>query len=165
MSGVFLSLIGSAFSVKLWKMGKLMNFAKGGDRIKVHYTGRLIDGTVFDSSKERDPLEFSIGSGSLIPGFENGVIGMAVGDTKVVTIPDIEGYGQKNEDLLVKIKRENLPDNITPEIGQTLQMSKQDGHPFSVTVTDIDEFSVTFDANHPLAGKTLLFEIELLAIL
>jgi peptidylprolyl isomerase len=142
-----------------------MNIAKGGDRIKVHYTGRLIDGTVFDSSKERNPLEFRIGSGSLIPGFENGVIGMSVGDTKTVAIPDIEGYGPKNEDLVVKVKRENLPDNITPEIGQTLQMSRQDGHPCSVTVTDVDEFSVTFDANHPLAGKTLLFEIELLEIL
>ena len=142
-----------------------MHYAKYGDTIKVHYTGSLADGTVFDSSRKREPLEFQIGSGSLIPGFENGVIGMAVGDTKTVTIPDHEGYGPKNEDLVVKVERENLPDNITPEIGQTLQMSRQDGHPLSVTVTDVDEFSVTFDANHPLAGKTLLFEIELLAIL
>ncbi|RPH51194.1 MAG: peptidylprolyl isomerase [Desulfobacteraceae bacterium] len=142
-----------------------MNFAKGGDTIKVHYTGRLTDGTIFDSSKKRNPLEFRIGSGSLIPGFENGIIGMAVGDTKTVTIPDNEGYGPKNEDLVVQVKRENLPDDIAPEIGQMLQMSQPDGHFLNVMVTEVDALSVTLDANHPLAGKTLLFEIELIEIL
>ena len=142
-----------------------MHYAKYGDTIKVHYTGSLADGTVFDSSRKREPLEFQIGSGSLIPGFENGVIGMAVGDTKTVTIPDHEGYGPKKEDLVIKVKRENLPDNISPEIGQTLQISQPDGHPFGVTVTGADETSLTLDANHPLAGETLLFELELVEIL
>jgi len=142
-----------------------MHYAKHGDTIKVHYTGTLPDGTVFDSSRKREPLEFRIGSGSLIPGFENGVIGMAVGDSKTVTIPDLEGYGPKNEDLVIKVKKENLPDNIVPEIGQTLQISQPGGNPFSVRVTGVDDTSVTLDANHPLAGKTLLFELELVEIL
>jgi peptidylprolyl isomerase len=142
-----------------------MNHATHGNTIKVHYTGSLLDGTVFDSSKKREPLEFQIGSGHLIPGFENGVIGMAVGDTRRVTIPDMEGYGPKNKDLIVKIKRKNLPAGITPEVGQRLQINKPDGQPFGVTVTGVNETDVTLDANHPLAGETLIFELELVEIL
>jgi peptidylprolyl isomerase len=138
--------------------------AKNGDSVKVHYTGTLEDGTVFDSSKDRQPLDFRIGSGDLIPGFESGVTGMKIGDSKTITIPPEDGYGRHREDLVGHISRGNIPENIDLEIGQQLQITQPDGNCLNVIVTGFDETTVTLDANHPLAGKTLIFELELLEI-
>jgi peptidylprolyl isomerase len=138
--------------------------AKEGDTVKVHYTGKLEDGTIFDSSREREPFELTIGSGMTIPGFENGIVGMAVGDTTTITIPPEEAYGPRRDELVTTISRDQIPPNITPEVGQQLQMQHPNGSIINVTITDVRPDSVTFDANHPLAGKTLIFEIELMEI-
>lgn len=141
-----------------------MSKVKDGDTVKVHYTGKLEDGTVFDSSKEGDPLELTIGAGNVIEGFEKGVIGMERGGSKTVTIPPEEAYGPMNEELLAKVKKENFPENITPVIGEQLQLKQQDGDIVNVTITEIRGDTVTLDANHPLSGKTLIFDIELVEI-
>ncbi|MEW5994056.1 MAG: peptidylprolyl isomerase [Candidatus Zixiibacteriota bacterium] len=138
--------------------------AKTGDHVKVHYTGKLDDGTVFDSSQDREPLEFVIGEGRLIPGFEQGVIGMQTGDKKTVSIPPDEGYGTRRDDLVISVPKSSFPSNITPTVGQRLEMTQRDGNPVKVTVSAIEEESVTLDANHPLAGRTLEFDIELVAV-
>jgi peptidylprolyl isomerase len=129
--------------------------------VKVHYTGTLDDGTVFDSSKEREPLEFTLGEGRVIPGFEAAVKDMEVGQSKTVTIPADEAYGQYRNDLLVPIEKRHLPKGLEPEIGQRLQMQKANGEMSIVTVTEVAEDKITIDANHPLAGKNLTFELEL----
>lgn len=141
-----------------------MTQAKDGSKVKVHYTGKLDDGTVFDSSKDRDPFEFTIGTGSVIPGFEKGIVGMATGETKTVTIPPDEAYGQKRDELIADVKKSHFPPDITPTVGQQLQMQQPDGRPLNVMVTKIEGEDVTLDANHPLAGKTLTFEIELVEV-
>ena len=138
--------------------------AEAGDTVKVHYTGKLEDGSIFDSSRDREPFELTIGSGSTIAGFENGIVGMAVGDTITITIPPEEAYGPKREELVSTISRDQIPPNITPEVGQQLQMQHPSGDIVNVTITDVMPDSVTFDANHPLAGETLIFEIELIEI-
>jgi peptidylprolyl isomerase len=138
--------------------------ANNGDSVKVHYTGTLEDGTVFDSSKDRQPLDFRIGGGDLIPGFESGVLGMEIGDSKTITIPPEEAYGRHREELVGHISRGNIPENMDIEIGQQLQITQPDGNCLNVIVTGLDETTVTLDANHPLAGKTLIFELELLEI-
>jgi len=141
-----------------------MTQAKHGDMVKVHYTGRLENGMVFDSSKDRQPIEFTIGSGNVIPGFEKGIIGMEIGETKTITIPPEEGYGPRREELIVDVKRSDFPENITPAIGQQLQIRQPSGNFISVTITDMNEDVVTLDANHPLAGSTLVFDVELIEI-
>ena len=141
-----------------------MSEAKAGNTVKVHYKGTLDDGTVFDSSHGRDPLEFTVGSGMVIPGFDNAVDGLAVGDSKTVTIPPDQAYGEVNKDLVIDVAREQIPSDITPEIGMGLHMQSEDGQGFDVTVTAVSEESVTLDGNHPLAGKTLTFEVELVEI-
>lgn len=141
-----------------------MSKVKDGDTVKVHYTGKLEDGTVFDSSKEGEPLELTIGAGNVIEGFEKGVIGMERGGSKTVTIPPEDAYGPMNEELLAKVKKENFPGNITPVIGEQLQLKQQDGDIVNVTITEIRGDTVTLDANHPLSGKTLIFDIELVEI-
>jgi len=141
-----------------------MSKAKDGDTVKVHYTGKLEDGTVFDSSKEGEPLELTIGAGNVIEGFEKGVIGMERGGSKTVTIPPEEAYGSMNEELVAKVKKENFPENISPAIGEQLQLKQQDGNIVNVTITEIRGDSVTLDANHPLSGKSLIFDIELVEI-
>jgi peptidylprolyl isomerase len=138
--------------------------AKSGDKVKVHYTGKLEDNTVFDSSKDRPPLEFTIGSGSIIPGFENAVIGMQTGESKTFTIPPDEAYGQPRDELKMEVKKSDFPDDITPEVGQQLQMKRADGNVINVVVAEMEDDKVTLDANHPLAGKTLTFDIELVEI-
>ncbi len=141
-----------------------MSKVKSGDRIKVHYTGKMEDGTVFDSSKGRQPLEFNVGLGQVIPGFEKGVMGMEIGDSKTVVIPPEQGYGKVREDLIADVNKSDFPENITPEIGKKLQIEQDDGSKLHVTITRVGEEKVTLDANHPLAGKTLTFDIELLEI-
>lgn len=137
---------------------------KNGDTIKVHYTGKLEDGTVFDSSSGRDPLEFKVGEGQVILGFEEAVIGMSPGDTKTVKIPENQAYGGTREDMLIKLDRNQIPPHIQLEVGLQLRVTGPDGQPAVVTVTELSDSHVKLDANHPLAGKDLTFEIELVEI-
>jgi peptidylprolyl isomerase len=142
-----------------------MTVAQSGNTVKVHYTGKLKDGTVFDSSVQRDePLEFTIGQGQMIAGFEKAVTGMEVGANKVADIPVTEGYGERREDMILEVPRKDVPENINPEVGQRLAVQQKDGNSIPVTVTNISDNSITLDANHPLAGEDLVFEIELLEV-
>jgi FKBP-type peptidyl-prolyl cis-trans isomerase 2 len=138
--------------------------AKSGDKIKVHYTGKFKDDTVFDSSRERDPLEFTIGTDQLIKGFDYGVRGMKVGELKTVEIPQEEAYGKAAKSAITVVKKSEFPENIEPKVGQQLQTQGPDGRPVNLRVTEIEGDEITLDANHPLAGKTLIFEIELIEI-
>jgi FKBP-type peptidyl-prolyl cis-trans isomerase 2 len=138
-----------------------MSTAKTGDTVKVHYTGRLDDDTVFDTSRGKSPLQLTIGEGNLIKGFEKGLIGMEVGEKKNLVIPPEEAYGQNDEKLTTKVSRSHLPDSVQPAIGMQLQVKQKDGSIFMVWITGMDEETVTLDANHPLAGKTLNFDVEL----
>lgn len=138
--------------------------AKKGDKVKVHYTGKLEDGTVFDSSQGRDPLAFTLGEGRLIPGFEVGTEGMTVGDKKTITIPPDEAYGQHRDDLTLEVNRSNFPKDLDPKVGQQFEMQQPGGQSVNVTVTQVEGEKVTVDANHPLAGKTLIFDIELVEV-
>jgi peptidylprolyl isomerase len=139
---------------------------KDGDTVKVHYTGTLTnDGTVFDSSQDREPLEFKLGEGKLIPGFEKAVVGMTEGDETTVEIESGDAYGQRREDLELEVAKSDLPDNIDPEVGMQLQMQQQqDGQAIPVQITAVEDEFVKLDANHPLAGKDLTFDIELVEI-
>lgn len=138
--------------------------AKAGDNVKVHYSGRLEDGTVFDSSRDRKPLEFTIGSGAVIPGFDNAVTGMSVGEKKTVSIPAEEAYGPYREEMVVEFQKSNIPDNISPRVGMALQLQAEDGNILPVRVTAMAEDTITLDANPPLAGKDLTFDMELVEI-
>lgn len=142
-----------------------MSKAKNGDKVKVHYKGTLEDGTVFDSSEGRDPLEFTIGEGRVIPGFEQAVDGLAVKESRTVAIPCAEAYGERREELIQEVPRDQFPEDMKVEQGQRLQLSLHDGQQMVVEVTSMTDASVTLDANHPLAGKDLNFEIELVEIL
>lgn len=137
---------------------------KDGDTVKVHYTGTLEDGAVFDTSQEREPLEFTIGRGQIIPGFEKAVIGMDEGDSATVDIPSDKAYGAVREDLIISVPKDQLPDEVEPQIGMQLQVNQPDGKPIPVRITEIEETELTLDANHPLAGKDLTFEIELVEV-
>lgn len=139
--------------------------AKNGDQVKVHYTGKLTDGTVFDSSVQREALQFTLGEGQLIPGFEKAVLGMQVGQEKTLTISASDAYGPHNQQLVFTVERDSLPANVNPTIGQRFQVKQQDGSVTAVTVTAVAEENVTFDANHPLAGKDLTFDLQLVEIL
>lgn len=141
-----------------------MSEAKSGDTVKIHYTGKLPDGTQFDTSAGKDPLEFELGSGQVIPGFEKAVTGMEVGQTKTVTIPPAEAYGERNEEMVHEVPKSALPDDLEPEEGMGLQARGEDGQVFRLTVTEVGDETVKVDANHPLAGKDLNFDIELVAI-
>ena len=138
--------------------------ASDGNTVKVHYTGTLEDGTTFDSSKGREPLEFTLGEGRIIPGFEEAVKGLQVGEAKTVTIPSEEAYGPHRNELVLEIQRSQLPEGMDPKAGQALQMQQADGRTSVVIVTDVSETTMTVDANHPLAGKDLTFDIELVEI-
>ncbi len=139
---------------------------KDGDTVKVHYTGKLTeDGTVFDSSQEREPLEFTLGEGQLIPGFEEAVIGMEEGDSTTVEIESQDAYGQRREDLELEVSKSDLPDNVDPQVGMQLQMQQQEnGRAIPVQITAVEDDFVKLDANHPLAGKDLTFDIELIEL-
>lgn len=138
--------------------------AKHGDTVTVHYTGKLEDGTVFDSSVGQDPLQFSIGDGNLIPGFEQAVVGMSPGDSKTKTIPADEAYGAHYPEMVVVVERQQIPSDLPVDIGQQLQIQQPTGQVIPVVITDVSDSDVTLDANHPLAGEDLTFEIELVAI-
>lgn len=138
--------------------------AKEGDTVQVHYTGKLKDGTVFDTSQDREPLSFKIGEQRVIPGFEEAVVGMEPGDTKTEELPPEQAYGEHREDMVMELERDQLPDNLEPKVGQQLQLRMQNGQEVPVVITELAEESVTIDANHPLAGKELVFEIELVEI-
>ena len=138
--------------------------ASDGDTVRVHYTGTLEDGTTFDTSVGREPLEFTLGEGKMIPGFEKAVYGLKVGKSKTVTIPAEEAYGPHRDDLVIVVEREQLPADLDPKVDQQLQMQQTDGRTAVVIVTDVSETTITVDANHPLAGKDLTFEIELVEI-
>ena len=141
-----------------------MSQAKTGDTVKVHYTGKLEDGTQFDSSAGRDPLEFTVGSGQVIPGFEKAVEGMAVGDSRTVNIPPEDAYGPRHEQMVQQVPKTALPDDLDPTEGMALQARGQDGNVVNLTVTAVDTDSITVDGNHPLAGKPLNFDIQLVEI-
>jgi peptidylprolyl isomerase len=135
--------------------------AKKGDTVKVHYTGKLDDGSVFDTSADREPLQFTIGEGQIIPDFEQAVVGMNPGDSKTVQIPSDRAYGPHREEMVMEVDRNEFPADLEPKIDQRLQVSQQDGQTFAVTVTAVSETKVTLDGNHPLAGKDLTFDIQL----
>jgi len=141
-----------------------MTQAKVGDNVKVHYTGKLDDGTVFDSSVEREPLQFSLGSGNVIPGFEEAIVGMTPGESKTTTIPAEQAYGAQRDELVITVDKEQIPSDLSVEVGQQLQISQNNGQVIPVVVTDITDSQVTLDANHPLAGEQLTFDIKLVEV-
>ena len=141
-----------------------MASAQAGDTVRVHYTGKLDDGTVFDSSAGSDPIEFVIGDHQVIPGFEDGVTGMTIGETKTITIPFDQAYGAYDDELVLDVPRDQFPDHITPEVGEALQLQQPDGNVITVIISEVSDESVTLDANHPLAGEDLTFDLELAEI-
>ncbi|WP_319824511.1 peptidylprolyl isomerase [Thalassovita sp.] len=141
-----------------------MTQVKPGDKVQIHYTGTLDDGSTFDSSAGRDPLAFTVGSGQIIPGLDKEIPGMTVGDKKTVVIPPAEAYGESQPEAVQAIPRSNVPPEIPLELGLQLQMQSPSGQVVPVTVVSLTEEEVTLDANHPLAGKVLTFAIELVAI-
>lgn len=138
--------------------------ANAGDPVKVHYTGSLEDGTVFGSSPEQEPIEFTIGQHNLLPSFEEKVVGMSEGVTKTFSIQPDDAFGQRQEDLIFEIEKSKLPPDIDLKLGGVLRVGSDTGKNFDVTVTDIGDEKVTLDGNHPLAGKTLYFSMELVEI-
>ena len=146
--------------------------AKEGDKVIVHYTGMLESGEIFDSSMctedecdcDTGPLEFTIGMGEVIPGFEKGIIGMSPGEMKTVNIPVDEAYGQRNDELVGVVERSHIPTELTPEVGMRLEVTQEDGQEFPVVITEVTDTHVTLDANHPLAGRNLTFDIKLVDI-
>ncbi len=139
--------------------------AKVGDRVRIHYRGALDDGTVFGTSLGGEPLEFTVGGEETLPGLEQAVIGMEEGDTKEVTIAPEDGFGEQREELIAEVDREDMPEDLDPEVGMRLHLQTADGRSLVVRVTKVTDDTVTLDANHPLAGKTLHFTITLLEIL
>jgi peptidylprolyl isomerase len=139
--------------------------AKTGDTVKVHYTGKLDDGTIFDTSADREPLEFTIGERNLIPDFEQAVVGMEPGESKSIEIAAENAYGPHNKDMVMVVERKDIPEELDPQVNQRLQVQQQSGQSFVVTVTAVSEESITLDGNHPLAGKDLTFDIQLTEIM
>ena len=161
----YLTIMSSLFLISLVVIGCSGSAAvKSGDTVRVHYTGRLQDGTVFDTSIGSQPLKCTLGQGQLIPGFEQAVIGMQIKESKTVTIPVDQAYGPRNDDLIQEISRDQLPDDKEPTVGMQLQMNQGDGGIFIVTITEVSETTIKIDANHPLAGQDLIFDIELIEI-
>jgi peptidylprolyl isomerase len=141
-----------------------MDCAKNGDKVKVHYTGKLEDGKIFDSSEGRDPLEFTIGQKQVLKKFEDSVDGLGIGESVTVNIPATEAYGVRQDNLVVQVPKINLPENLAPEIGMKLQTQTPDGEVMVVRIVEIGEDNITIDANHELADKDLQFEIKLVEI-
>lgn len=141
-----------------------MQQVKSGDTVKVHYHGKLTDGSTFDSSEGREPLEFEVGSGMVIAGFDEGVTGMSVGEKKTVHIPVDDAYGPKQEELLMEFPKDRFPQDVEPEVGMQLNMSNGSEQNFPVVIREIREDAVVLDANHPLSGEDLVFDLELVEI-
>lgn len=141
-----------------------MSQVKENDTVKIHYTGKLQDGQVFDSSLERDPIEFTIGGGQIIPGLEKGLIDMKVNDNKTIEIPQAEAYGDVQKELFQEVPKEQLPQEITPEVGMGLVAKNPDGSERQLRVAEVKDDSIVIDANHPLAGKDLIFDVEVVEI-
>jgi FKBP-type peptidyl-prolyl cis-trans isomerase 2 len=141
-----------------------MTRASIGDKVRLHYVGKLEDGHVFDTSHGRSPFEFTLGNEKVIPGLTRAVHGMAKGEKKTVTIPLEEAHGPWNKELVVEIQKNDLPDEIEPEVGKQVEIMRKNGELTRVTITDIAEDTVTIDSNHPLAGKALVMELELVDI-
>ncbi|SFA98052.1 FKBP-type peptidyl-prolyl cis-trans isomerase [Algoriphagus aquimarinus] len=138
--------------------------AKKGDAVQVHYTGKLEDGSVFDTSANREPLGFTLGDGNMIKGFDTAVDGMTLGDKVTVTIPAAEAYGERRDDMMIEVPKTQVPADIKPEVGLDLMLQGGNGQPMPVKVVAIDDEKVTLDANHQLAGKDLIFDIELVKV-
>ena len=141
-----------------------MSQAKSGDTVRIHYTGKLDDGTEFDSSAGRDPLEFALGSGQVIPGFDAAVDGMTIGESKSVRIEAVNAYGEHHTELVQDVPRTALPEELDPQVGMQLQGESPDGQMLRLTITSVAEATITVDGNHPLAGQALTFDIELVEI-
>jgi len=141
-----------------------MTTLKNGDTAKVHYTGTLEDGRVFDSSREREPLEFTAGGGQIITGFEIGILGMEVGETRKFEVAPDDAYGHRLEEMVLDVPAAQFPDHIEPQVGMALQVQQPQGNPLEMVITDISDNAITLDGNHPLAGQTLYFQVELLEI-
>ncbi len=141
-----------------------MSTIKDGDTVSVHYTGTLASGEVFDSSVERDPLKFTLGKGQLIPGFEHAIMGLSVGEKAITNIPSLEAYGEHNPEMVIEVPMNQLPLELDAQVGMQLQLNQPDGQAIPVQITQIDGETVTIDANHPLAGKDLNFDIEVVEI-
>ncbi len=138
--------------------------AQTGDTVQVHYTGKLEDGTVFDSSRGGAPLGFTLGAGQVISGFEEAVLGLEPGQTRSTTIPPDEAYGERRDDLVVEVPYDQVPPELNPQVGLELQLTLEDGRQIPVVVQRVTGASVTLDANHPLADQTLIFDVELVAV-
>jgi FKBP-type peptidyl-prolyl cis-trans isomerase 2 len=141
-----------------------MNPAADGNTVKVHYKCKLEDGTVFDSSEGRDPLEVKLGAHAVIPGLERGLIGMEAGDTKAITVESEDAFGPRREEMILEVNKSDFPEHITPKVGLQLQMQRADGKDLPVTIAKIGPEKITLDGNHPLAGKTVIFELEVLEV-
>ncbi len=138
--------------------------AKANDKVKVHYTGKLVNGEIFDSSRQREPLEFVVGGGQMIPGFDKAVQGLEVSEIVEVTIPSDEAYGDRDDNMIQEIPRTQLPEDLKPSVGQTLMATNETGQQTQVVIKEVSDAAITIDANHPLAGEDLVFEIELVEI-
>lgn len=141
-----------------------MSKVKENDTVRIHYTGKLTNGEVFDSSVDREPLEFTVGKGQMIPGMEKGVLDMEVEEKKTLNIPSSEAYGERNEQMMQEVPKTQLPEDLKPEVGQGLISQTPDGKEFQVTVAEVKDDAIVVDANHPLAGKDLVFDIQLVEI-
>lgn len=143
-----------------------MSQVKKDDTVKVHYTGKLIDGQVFDSSVERgEPIKFTMGQGQLIPGFEEGLIDMEVNEKKTINISKADAYGEVRDELIQEVPKDQLPEDITPEVGMGLVSKTQDGQDINLIVKEVKDDTITVDGNHPLAGKSLIFDLEVVEIM
>ena len=141
-----------------------MNQVKENNTVKVNYTGKLADGQVFDSSEGKEPIEFTLGQGQLIPGFEKGLIDMKLNEKKTITVAKEEAYGDVNKDLIQEVKKTELPQDMTPEVGMGLVSKSPDGQEMNLMVVEVKEETIVIDGNHPLAGKDLVFDLEVLEI-
>lgn len=141
-----------------------MSTIKNGDTVSVHYTGTLTSGEVFDSSLERKPLKFTLGKGQLIPGFERAIMGLSVGEKVMANIPSKEAYGEHNSEMVLQVPNNQLPPELDAQVGMQLQLNQPDGQVIPVQITQVKVEMVTIDANHPLAGEDLNFDIEIIEI-
>lgn len=141
-----------------------MSQAKNGDTVKVYFTGRLENGEVFSKSGEDQPADLTLGTGELIPGVERAIVGMEVGEKKTIAVPPEQAYGPRREELVVEVEKSDLPENIVPAVGEQLRIRRSHGNDMQLFIADISEDTVTLDGNHPLAGATLLFDLELVQI-